>query len=337
MTPPYGLARILSHEAGWSDLICYLAEQDPDPLRRLLTLGHGNLVVHREYPVRGGLLDVLVMAHGTGGVPTPKAVLEIKLGASLHADQLERYGRWATNNGLPSLHLVGPDHQRIRGTPKNWSTAKSLPDIVGAWAEWSSHPVASSLAREARQLFVDIQKMAVGPASASFGVVPDLMRIRRIYAAMETVAQSLRITLYGDRSSAGFPNFAASYTHPTTGNRAWCEIQRIDRGRGTFELRLMVGTPDGELVQSERLAKRHHTWLLLTALAKNLPPAVTQQLHPVKGSEFKTRRSARGSALYYGYVGEGQGGRFALAPNITLSQMRTLTAAVLTYLSGFTG
>jgi hypothetical protein len=331
------LTRLLHSEGDWADFICFLTECDPEPLRTLLELAKGNITFHREYAVDKSRLDGLICLQGQSAEPKPVAVLEFKLGASLHGDQLTRYARWAEQNTIASLFLIGPDDKRLPQTPSKWNTKISLPDMLKSWARTSKNRIAKCLAERAKTSFDEIENMAMGPACDSFGQVPDAMRIRRLYAMTKKAGEQASVKFWGERSQSGFPNFAATWYNNKTKNSVTCEIQRINRGKGNFELRLMVGDKCGTLKGSERIATDFKGWLSWGSLKQNLSPCSKNVLSCYKGSEFKTGSTGRGSKKFYGYEGVGQGSRFIFSSNATLNDMVLVAKGVLQYMATFPG
>ncbi len=120
----YGLTRLLRTEDDWSNLLCFLAELDPEPLRSALLLAPGRVTVWREASVNAGRgasagrADFIVLLDDI-----ESRVMEVKLGAGAHGDQFAAYDAWAEVKGIPisARYLVGPNADPIPNEPSHWS------------------------------------------------------------------------------------------------------------------------------------------------------------------------------------------------------------------------
>ena len=322
----YGLTRLLRIEDDWTNLITYLAERDPEPLRRELDLVQGPLRVHREQCVPEGREDAVVRIAGE-----PVALLEVKLTASAHGGQFDAYEAWAESVGLPVArrYVVGPNTDPIPGEPPTWSRVHTIPSLLDAWAERSDDALARLLAVEAVAEFRALDTEASGPADCVKNRVSDGLRIRRLYALTYPQAPS-GIEFSREKSDSGTNNFAA---WRAVGSRyVTAEIQRTGK-RGNIDspwaLRLMVGTGDGERTASEALAAKHERWLTTRAFIEHVGHEVAALVAEPDGDGFKHGRRGRGSERYYGNAGVGQGSQILLNDSINLAGMGNVAIAAL--------
>ncbi|MEU6585602.1 hypothetical protein [Nocardia sp. NPDC046763] len=324
----YGLSRLLRNENDWTDLVTYLSERDPDPLRSLLGVAGGVLGVRREVRLLGqGSADMVVDLSGN-----PCAILEFKVGAGVHGNQFDVYDQWADQSGIPLARrfLVGPNNDPIAGEPSNWSRAHSVAAMLKAWADGSTDAVASALAREAYDLFSRLDREAVGPADAVTGTVSDLLRVRRLHVLSAEVAVATGME-FGQERSTGGANFMA--WRAFANGYLYVELQRPRRGRVDvpFELRFMLGDATGDREGSMLLAHAHRDWLDQRAFMAFAGPAVARLLADPSSDGFKRGAKIHGLAGYFGYRGTGQGARSLLCVDVDLDDMAAVVDAALRY------
>jgi hypothetical protein len=329
----YGLTRLLRGEDDWTNLLTYLAERDPEPLRTELGLGQGSLRVDREQRIFEGREDAVVRLDGR-----PAALLEAKLTAGAHDGQFDAYDVWADDVGLPAArrYVIGPNTDPIPGEPPTWCRDHTIPSLLDAWAHRSDDVLARLLAIEAAAEFRALDSEANGPADRITNPISDRLRIRRLYGLMAAQA-SPGIEFFTEKSESGTANFAA---HRAVGpGRVAAEIQRSGK-RGKIDcpwaLRLMIGTSDGGRAASEALADRHERWLTTHAFIEHAGPDVAALVAEPNGDGFKYgRRGGRGSERYYGNQGVGQGSQTLLHDDVELTDMAAVAVAALRYLMTF--
>jgi hypothetical protein len=336
----YGLTRLLRKEGDWADLVTYLAERDPEPLRATLGLPHGPLSVDRELRIvtrqqsgQQGSEDMVVRI-----ADEPAALLEVKLTAGAHGDQFDAYDAWAENVGLPPerRYVIGPNTDPIPGEPLAWSREHTIPSLLDAWAQRSHDTLTRLLAVEAAEEFRALDAEASGRADQVNNQISDRLRIRRLYGIMATRAPSL-IELGMEKSDSGTANFSARRV--VTEGFVAAEIQRSGRHGQLdcpFALYLLVGTGYGERGVCEALAAQHERWLSSRAFLEHAGVGVAAIVNETNGDGFKSdQRRGKGSERYYGYEGAGQGSRTLLRDNATLADMVEVATASLHYLAAF--
>jgi hypothetical protein len=200
-----GLARLLRREEQVSDLLAFLTDLDPAPLRRALGLRADGVRVRREVLVggRSGRIDLLV----ENAAGSPVAVVEVKIGAGQHGRQYAVYDEWAAGHGLAShcwlVTLSGEDPDVL----PSWRTDLTLPALVGAWRD-SAHPQAAWLAAEAAEVLGRRAGQLEGPLGlADDPVVAGLLvkRLKLEFGRNPTAARVRARLASGMRTMVGEP------------------------------------------------------------------------------------------------------------------------------------
>lgn len=197
------LGRVLRREVDVSSLLAYCATLDPSPLQRLLQLL--DPIADARVEVQHGQhsrLDV-VLDRPDG---TPQAVLELKVSATEHGDQLARYDEYADTHRarkfLVDLELPGTR------CPDGW-TRLNLADAFGCWEE-SNDARARGLAAPIADLFRSWARQAHGPFQdmdpAMVTVVTRSVSSRLTTGGLETSSTT---------TSAGQPSLVALEAHPS--------------------------------------------------------------------------------------------------------------------------
>lgn len=335
----YGLTRLLRTEDDWSDLLCFLAELDSEPLRSALRLGPGAITVQREARVKAhsgslaGRADFVIRLDGT-----TRAVMEMKLGAGAHGEQFASYDAWADAEGVPTAdrYLVGPNRDPIPDGPSTWSHRLTIAELLGGWGG-SGDDLARLLSGRALQQLVALEAEATGPANRASIVLSDALRLRRLASLTQAASPAGTVFAVRQRSRSGAANICA--WRETRDGYVVAEIQRLAPRRGTespFEIRIMVETPEATSAANGTLADRQKTWLARHSFVRYAGPVV-QGLVAAPGADgFKTRKPGRrGHPRYYGYEGGGHGSSVVLHDHVDLSDMVTAYAATLNYLTTY--
>lgn len=277
MVPVDFLGRVLRSEVDVSSLLAYCASVDPVPLQRVLELSEPitGVRVEVQYGKRSRL-DVVL-----DGEEHPQAVLELKVSATEHGDQLARYDEFAVEHGarkfLVDLELPGT---RV---PDGW-TRLNLADVFGCW-EHSSNLTAQAFAGAIADVFRTWTAQVRGP-------------FRDIEAAMLTVVlrslandlTSSGIHTISSTTSAGQPCLVAFVPHPSGTEHAYLSIDiRCQDKKNTMSpwlLRPGVHVDKGtDVAAARRLAHQ---------LASELEPALALDL---LSSELHTYRPGLGAAI----------------------------------------
>ncbi|MBV9025588.1 MAG: hypothetical protein JO362_17755 [Streptomycetaceae bacterium] len=207
----YGLTRLLRTEDDWSDLLCFLAELDPEPLRSALHLTPGAITVQREVRVRArrgapaGRVDFIVLLDGVAC-----SLMEMKLGAGAHGEQFAAYDAWAETKGIPAAdrYLVGPNTDPIPDGPSTWSRRLTFAGLLSGWNS-SSDDLARLLAVRALQQLAALETEATGPAHQASIMLSDALRLRRLARLTHAVAPHGTVFNMRQRSQMGAPNICA--------------------------------------------------------------------------------------------------------------------------------
>ncbi|MFJ5880403.1 hypothetical protein [Kitasatospora cineracea] len=328
----YGLTRLLRTEEDWSDLLCFLAELDPEPLRSALRLAPGAVAVRREARVAGGRADLVVLLDGA-----ERAVLEVKIGAGVHGEQFAAYDAWAESKGVPAAdrHLVGPNTDPVPNQPAHWSRRLTVPGLLAGWNR-STDDLARLLSVRALRQFTRFEAELTGPADRVSDVLSDALRLRRLAGITQATAPPGTVFAARQRSRAGNPNICA--WRPTEDGYAVTELQRLNPRTGTgtpFEIRLMVQTPQATSAANGALADRRRDWLARSSFVRYAGPGVRALVAEPEGDGFKKKPGAKGHPRYYGYEGGGHGSSVLLNAAVDLDDMVTAFAAALRYLATY--
>ncbi|MGW1605908.1 hypothetical protein [Streptomyces eurythermus] len=334
----YGLTRLLRTEDDWSDLLCFLAEIDPEPLRSALRLSQGTITVRREVRVktrRGvptGRVDCVVLLDGV-----ERALMEMKLGAGAHGEQFAVYDAWAEAKDIPAAdrYLVGPNADPIPDGPSAWSRRLTFGGLLEGWNS-SSDDLARLLAVRAHQQLEVLEAEATGPADQASIVLSDALRLRRLARLTRAAAPEGTVFNLRQRSQMGAPNICA--WRETEDGYAVAEIQRLQPRRGTatpFEIRIMVQTPEATVAANGYLADRRQKWLARNNFVQHAGPSVQALVVDPQDDGFKKKPGAKGHPQYYGYEGGGHGSSVVLQDAVDLKDMVTVFSALLEYLATY--
>ncbi|MEV7520418.1 hypothetical protein [Streptomyces sp. NPDC091371] len=334
----YGLTRLLRTEDDWSDLLCFLAELDPEPLRSALVLAPGTITVWREAWVKAGRgapagrADFVVLLDGT-----ERTVMEVKLGAGAHGEQFAVYDAWAEARGIPASdrYLVGPNADPIPNEPSHWSRRLTVASLLAGWNH-SADDLARLLSVRGLQQFTQLEAEATGPANHASIVLSDALRLRRLASITQATSPPGTVFAPKQRSEAGAPNICA--WRETEDGYVVAEIQRLNPRSGTgspFEIRIMVQTPEATSAANGALADRKRDWLARCSFVRHAGPGVQELVAEPEGDGFKKKSGAKGHPRYYGYEGGGHGSSVVLKETVGLNDMVTAFAAVLQYLTTY--
>ncbi|GAA3841639.1 hypothetical protein GCM10022403_087250 [Streptomyces coacervatus] len=334
----YGLTRLLRTEDDWSDLLCFLAELDPEPLRSALRLTPGTITIRRESRVKAhraapaGRLDFVILLDDT-----ERAVMEVKLGASAHGEQFAAYDAWADVIGIPMAerYVVGLNHDPIPGVPSTWSHSLTIASLLGGW-HTSGDDLARLLSDRALQQLEKLEAEVTGPANQASTVLSDALRLRRLVAQTQAAAPPGTVFEKQQRSRSGAANVCA--WRQTHDGYVLVEIQRLVPKRGTdtpFEIRIMVQTPEATAAANGALADRHRAWLARHSFVRHAGPAVRRLVVAPDADGFKSGGPRRGHPTYYGYKDGGHGSSVVLDSAADLNDMVTAYSAALSYLTTY--
>ncbi|MFD7661226.1 hypothetical protein [Streptomyces sp. NPDC059788] len=338
----YGLTRLLRTEHDWSDLLCFLAELDPEPLRSALLLGPGRITVWREAAVKAGRgapagrADFIVLLDDI-----ERAVMEMKLGAGAHGNQFAAYEAWADAKGIPvsARFLVGPNTDPIPNEPTHWTRRLTVPGLLAGWNR-STDDLAQLLSVRALQQFTQLEDEATGPANHTSIALSDALRLRRLASMTQATAPPGTIFAPKQRSEAGAANICA--WRKTADGYVVAEIQRQNPrsprgGTGTpFEIRIMVGAQGATPEADGELADQHRGWLARRSFVQYAGSTVQTMVVAPEDDGFKTKKSrGKGHPRYYGYKGGGQGSSAVLRSTVDLNDMVTVFSAALQYLATY--
>lgn len=215
------LGRILRREVDVSALLAYCAALDPAPLQRALDLSEPIADVQVEVPhKKSSRMDVVLYASRVDGL-RPQAVLELKVSASEHGDQLARYEAYSKADGakkfLVDLELIGAS------CPEGWSR-RNLADIFACW-EYSEDLTVRAVAIAIANLFRNWTKQTVG----LFGDMdPAMISVVTRSIASSLTADGIRTIVA--KTSAGLPALVSRAPHPADPqNASLCVVVRQER------------------------------------------------------------------------------------------------------------
>ena len=196
------LGRVLRREVDVSALLAYCVALDPAPLQELLQLPESIIDTRVEVQHgRGSRLDIVL-----DGPAGPQAVLELKVSAAEHGDQLSRYDEYARKHGarrfLVDLEL--PDTL----CPEGW-TRLNLADAFGCW-EQSNDATARAFATPIADVFHSWTAQARGPFR---DLDPAMVTVVTRSIAARLTADGLET--FASKTSAGLPALVAFEPHPS--------------------------------------------------------------------------------------------------------------------------
>ncbi|MGV9671700.1 PD-(D/E)XK nuclease family protein [Gordonia sp. NPDC003504] len=256
--PNHLLGRVLRSEVDVSSLLGYLISLDASPITAFLNLDRKIVNVRVEVPyTRSSRMDVVL--DGNDG---PIAVLELKVSADEHGDQLDRYQQFAHEHGARCyiVDLEGSNSvQRER-----WEHI----DLVDAFACFASSPnvTAREFGSAIAAVLQQWQTQMAGPfARMDSAVVPVVLR------QVRKRLQDEGYETYAGTTAAGQPMLTAFQPHPSGQDRAFlcvdlrCQDKRVSTTKWLFRVGVQVDR--GEDLADDR--KRAHD------LATQLAPALT--------------------------------------------------------------
>jgi hypothetical protein len=199
------LARILAREVTVSSLLAYLAELDPSPFLQVLALSPSKPGFAVEASLGGaGRIDLLV---DDGGAPV--ALVEVKVGASEHGQQLKAYEAWAEAHAA-SCHLITMDEFCSLGSA-SWGH-HLLPEVLKLWSS-SSNEVARVLAG-AMAVALDQVLAESGGMLGSASRTAIAIAFRRL--AYQVMSDFPELTGGSERTSGGQPSLVVYQRHPVS-------------------------------------------------------------------------------------------------------------------------
>ncbi|PZU02173.1 MAG: hypothetical protein DI630_09345 [Gordonia sp. (in: high G+C Gram-positive bacteria)] len=276
------LSRVLRSEVNVASLLGFLAARDPLSLQSFLVLPEPISGVRVEVPFgKRSRLDVVL-----DGDRGPIAVLELKVSATEHGDQLSRYDRFASEYGaakyLVDLELSGS------GSAAGWTQI----DLAGLFECWtnSADPTTTAFGTEISMVFRQWQSQALGPmGSMDPAMLPVVLRAER-----EALNRD-RILSYATGTSAGQPSLVAFAPHPSGTDRAHLCVDIRCRNKNDLTapwlLRLGVHVDESDDLPSDRrlaheLASQLEPALDLAKMqawfSTTLPPTVTDSISGVE-------------------------------------------------------
>lgn len=273
------LARLLRHEVNVGSLIGYLVERDPSPLQGFLDLNVPIVSARVEVPY-GVRSRMDVVLDGKDG---PIAVLELKVAATEHGDQLARYMEYAKEHRartvIADLEIAG-----LGNTPEGW-TRVGLDDLFGCWTS-SAHPAVSGFGREVACVFRDWRAQIDGPMGGMDSVVFSLM-IRAIAADLTGAG----LVAHAGTTSGGQPMLTVFAPHPSGIERAYFCVDIRCQNKNDSSLpwlvRIGVQVDAGDDLASDRRTAHQ--------LAMGIKPALS--LDALRGACADARIGAVGDAL----------------------------------------
>lgn len=240
------LERVLHQEVHVASLLAFLTAREPKPLQQRLGLTSEILDVEVEKQVLGrSRLDVVLI--GDSG---PIAILELKVSATEHGDQLVRYEEFANRYKAPKylIDLEMPGGE----IPPGWKRA-SLADVFSCWSD-STDPTTNAFAGEITGIFARWQAQSVGPLA---DMAPAMYSV--VLRSARAVLQQSGLEAYAIGTSAGQPSLTAFLPHPSKIDRAFLcvDVRCQDKNDSThlwlFRIGVQVDRGD-ELSDDRRLA-----------------------------------------------------------------------------------
>ncbi|WP_287001677.1 MULTISPECIES: PD-(D/E)XK nuclease family protein [Gordonia] len=279
--PNHLLGRVLRSEVDASSLLGYLISLDSAPIPTLLNLDREISDVRVEVPyTRSSRMDVVL--YDSDG---PVAVLEIKVAADEHGDQLERYQQFAQSRDARCyvVDLEGGD-----SPPRERWEHIDLADAFACFAS-SSNATAREFGSAIAAVLQQWQHQMVGAfARMDSAVVPIVLR------QVRKRLQDEGYETYAGTTAAGQPMLTAFQPHPSGQDRAFLcvDLRCQDKSVPTTEwlFRIGVQVDRGEHLADDRkvahdLATRLAPALTLADLRASLTRAVgTEVAAAVEGT-----------------------------------------------------
>lgn len=202
------LQRLLRSEVNVGAFIGYLVERDATPLQNALGLDENVVSARVEVPHGKGRMDVVLY-----GAASPIAILELKVSATEHGDQLDRYAEFAqTHNARKFLVDLETDGSTV---PQGW-TRIGLADLFGYWSS-STNSTVRGLAAEASTVFATWKSQLNG----RFGQMDSAIVTVALRAASEELAARTPYDMYTRATSGGQPSITAYLPHPSGADDAY--------------------------------------------------------------------------------------------------------------------
>ncbi|MGG7100126.1 PD-(D/E)XK nuclease family protein [Rhodococcus sp. 24CO] len=196
------LQRLLRSEVNVGAFIGYLVERDATPLQNALGLDENIVSVRVEVPHGKGRMDVVLY-----GAASPIAILELKVSATEHGDQLDRYAEFAhTHDARKFLVDLETDGSTV---PQGW-THIGLADLFDCWSA-STNSTARGLAIEASTVFATWKSQLNG----RFGQMDSAIVTVALRAVSHELAARTPYDMYTRSTSGGQPSITAYLPHPS--------------------------------------------------------------------------------------------------------------------------
>src|SRR5690625_3837620 len=223
------LGRVLRHETNVSTLLAFCVVLAPEPLQQKLRLSSPIIDARVEVPHRkSNRIDIVL-----DGPAGPQALLELKISATEHGDQLKRYEDFAKKYEAQRF-LIDLEPRTARTHP-GWKRL-NVGEVFACWSH-SAISVVRELATAAATIFHNWTAQASGPiGEMDPAMVPVVLR-----AAANNLTSSGIETL-ARKTSGGRPALIAMMPHPLDPeNTSLCTVVRQDKGGQTPVWRLRIG------------------------------------------------------------------------------------------------
>lgn len=292
MDPNLMLGRVLRHETHVASLLAYLVALDAEPLQRRLGLPQPICGVRTEVQhTKKNRLDVVL-----DGADGAMAVLELKVSAAEHNDQLTRYNDFAARHGaarfILDLELAPTD------VPQGWHP-HSLADVFGDWTT-SAHPTAREFGGAIAAVLASWQQQALGALS---GMEPAMLPVT--LRAIKSSLDARGFEAYASSTAAGQPSLTVFAPHPSAeGSARLCVDVRCQNKKDPQQFwifRAGVETrPTDDLVSARRAAHELAMHIAPALTVEHLRLSLTDALGPGAAAAVLDRRplKTRGSAAH---------------------------------------
>lgn len=202
------LGRVLRSEVDVSSLLAYCITLDPLPFAELVGLREPISGVITELPAgRAGRLD-LALRSGDATV----AVIEVKVSATEHGDQFDRYDAYAASVGARTILL---ELEASTASMRDGWTRVSLVDAFGCWST-STNEAARVVAGEIAEVFSSWHHQFSGP----FGEMDPAVTAIGLRAVVRDLADELEEVTTGS-TAGGQPTLLAFEPYPGEPTGAW--------------------------------------------------------------------------------------------------------------------
>ncbi|MFE4501033.1 PD-(D/E)XK nuclease family protein [Rhodococcus sp. NPDC056743] len=200
--PSLFLQRLFRSEVNVGAFIGYLVERDATPLQNALGLDESVVSARVEVPHGKGRMDVVLY-----GATSPIAILELKISATEHGDQLDRYAEFAHTHDarkfLVDLEFGGST------VPEGW-THIELANLFGYWSS-STNSTVRGLAAEASSVFAAWKSQL----NSRFGQMDSAILTVALRAVSHELAARTPYAMYTRATSGGQPSITAYLPHPS--------------------------------------------------------------------------------------------------------------------------